>query len=82
MVMELSGKYRDVGEKSYLIIAPRTEPENQNLADSLQIKLVQGETPGDALESFSQILASDRDDDKTKPSKRSFFSNLIKTLNY
>ncbi|MDP2900186.1 MAG: hypothetical protein Q8O47_04390 [Candidatus Bathyarchaeota archaeon] len=82
MVMEMSGKYRDVGEKSYLIIAPKTEPENQNLADSLQIKLVQGETPGDALESFSQILASDRDGDKTKPSKRSFFSNLKKALNY
>lgn len=80
-LMELSGKLNDVKKEFYFLVAPQLGAEMEKLAFSLRINLVQGDTPTDAVNAFSEAfpLARKQKREERKPKGQGLFSRLFKT---
>lgn len=75
ILMEKYGKYMDTHKESYLLIAPLLQDELEKLAESIDMNIIQAETPSKVLQLFAIKLGLEKGE---KPQgKRGFSFNLL-----
>lgn len=77
-LIEKYGKYVDTRKESYLLIAPPLHNELDQLVKSIEMNIIQAETPSEALQLFSQKFGLEKKE-KSRD-QRGFLSNLITKL--
>lgn len=85
-LMEEYGKFLDTRKESYLLVSPRMSEVNNKLNEALKMKIIQGNSPNETLDSFRKTISSMEHTQKEVTEKTSgrFFSRLknIKIPNF